>query len=164
MTIQPYIVVLEQNTKYMSEILNQCIDSEIDQFYFRFVYPPIFSHDEERNMLDNLKEFPAQFQVPIDYSNLKNWKHYDQYQRGKIIREDNITYTFVHNFCHAYWDSLTILHTGDTVGCAKHTYMPWDKMMSYSVGNIMTLEPKEIIRRCQEKIKNSNLEMCLPKY
>ena len=164
MTVQPYIVVNRQNLNELENMINSCIMKGIDSIYIRFVYPSPFSHKEEKAVIESLKKYPAQFQVPIDYSEIEEWEHYDKYLKGELIREENVEFTFVHNFCQAYWDSLTILHEGSIVGCAKHTYHSWNEMREFSVGNILRMSPKEIIMKCQEKIQNSDLSMCLPKY
>ena len=164
MMIQPYIVVLKDNQDLLPKLIGKCIDSGITEFYLRFVVPPIFSHKQEEEIIESLKQYPAKFQVPIDYSQIHNWKHFDQYLSGGIIRDENIEYTFVHNRCQAYWNSLTILHNGTIVGCAKHTYKPWNELMKYSIGNVLSMTPSDIVFRCKERLLSSDLSMCLPRY
>jgi hypothetical protein len=92
----------------------------------------------------------------------------DQYKKLGFAKfnygeKTTVRYTFPHYQCEAYYKTLTILHDGTILGCAKHSYLSYEELKKTSIGNITLMSPGEIEEACKRKLR-SKPAMCLPKW
>lgn len=177
--VQPYMVIEKDNIEFLKDMIKLGIDNDITKYYLRFMIPlrqdvkdkiiPIQDQDVILyEFLEMINEYQKHIfiQSPLDYK-LNINEMTDKYINDGIIIEDtgfeNITMqrTFPRYWCHQYQDSITILHNGDIVGCAKHTYK--ENYKRYVISNFLTDDIETIINNIKVSIENTNLNnVCLP--
>jgi 7-cyano-7-deazaguanine synthase in queuosine biosynthesis/MoaA/NifB/PqqE/SkfB family radical SAM enzyme len=178
--LQPYLVVSKENYDSILQLIQLLHDMGCNIFYVR----PLMSKglkgrkkksvtltvEEERKLLENIAnnitggDITIEFPIQHHPGEIKWFKPYYQNLLSGIppvekIGDILVKYKFVHNFCMAYWLSLTILPNGDVVGCAKHTYKPLNRIRErYVIGNI--LSKNFTLKTITERIAKSSKKLC----
>lgn len=176
---QPYILINENTKSHLGKIINGCIDYGITRFYLRFEYPTKYTVREQEDILKLLMVGAANYtdhdllmETPIEWNNVGEdgifGEAMEDYSRLGFARYNplpNLTlrFTFPHAECQAYYHTLTILHDGTILGCAKHSYLPYEKLKKLSIGSILFMSAREIEDACTRKIEKRP-RMCLPDW
>lgn len=159
--VTPYIVVNKENWDYVLKMMDYLTSLGIWRAYIRFEVPvkpdrkehcfPKEQHKAKLAAMAHVFESGGGecFDFPID-------AHPDQYAFiPEKMGEVEIRQRFVHSQCRAYTDSLTILQTGEILGCAKHTYL--QEPNRFIVGNILSYDFLTV----RDNIKKAPKNYCL---
>jgi 7-cyano-7-deazaguanine synthase in queuosine biosynthesis len=179
---QPYILINERNKALVPDILLRSMNAGLTRFYLRFEYPSEISPSSQERLLKEYyrlcedhafiaKTQPITIENPVEWTNPMSGQYLwalDQYRELGFARYQHgerltVEYTFPHYECEAYYKTLTILHDGTILGCAKHSYLPYSEIEKISIGNITIMSPEEIEAECIRKLR-SKRKMCMPKW
>lgn len=172
--VQPYLVITKENKMDMLKTIDYLYKNGVKKYYIRFAYPTpqfkdVLNVEEQEDYLRRIwdMKMDAIIETPIDFCMVHTGTIYknainDYHQRGYVqYKFDGTTQRFlIHTLCHQYWKTITILHDGTIVGCAKQTYLPYKDLKKKSIGSIQYFDAQDIIDECKNKIRQGNA-MCL---